>query len=275
MRVDSHQHFWTIERGDYGWLTPEIGPIYRDYGPADLAPNLVRNAIDRTVLVQAAPSVAETHYLLDLAAANDFIAGVVGWVEMSAPDAAELIRSIAENSKLLGIRPMIQDIADPDWMLGETLTPAFEAMLECALTFDALVLPQHLENLRRLLNRYPDLKCVIDHGAKPRIAEKLIDEWATDMGRIASETGAFCKLSGLLTEAGARTAIEQIAPYAQIILDTFGPQRTMWGSDWPVLELAGDYDGWFAMANSLTAGLSDSDRAEIFGGTARRFYGIQ
>lgn len=274
MRIDAHQHFWTLARADYGWLTPETGPLYRDYGPEDLMPLLSRNGINRTVLVQAAPTLAETHYLMALAKTHDFVAGMVGWVDMAAPDAPAVIRELARQPKFVGIRPMIQDIADPDWMLGDDLTPAFRALVETGLTFDALVRPQHLGSLETLLARHRDLKCIVDHGAKPRIADQRIDDWADDLGRIAARTGAYCKLSGLVTEAGETYGPGDIAPYATVILNAFGARRVMWGSDWPVLTLAGDYDGWLAMAEGLVGHLSAEEQREVFGGTARRFYGL-
>lgn len=274
MRIDAHQHFWSLARGDYGWLTPDAGPLYRDYEPRDLAPLLSRNGIDRTVVVQAAPTVAETAYLTTLAQAHEVIAGVVGWVDMAADDAPAAIRALARAPKAVGIRPMIQDIADPDWMLADALTPAFRALVDAGLTFDALVRPHHLAALHTLLRRHPDLRCVVDHGAKPRIADGLIDDWAGDIERIAAETGAYCKLSGLLTEAGRPCGLDDVAPYAGRILAAFGADRVMWGSDWPVVTLAADYDGWLAMATRLVAHLPADQQGDVFGGTARRFYGL-
>ena len=171
-RIDSHQHFWRLERGDYGWLSPALEPIYRDYLPADLEPQLARAGIGSTILVQAAPTVAETRYLLELAQQHAFIAGVVGWVDFEKPDAPEVIEALALDTKLVGLRPMIQDIPDPLWMLNPELGAAFDAMIDHDLVFDALVLPKHLDPLRELASQYPELRMVVDHGCQAAAARR-------------------------------------------------------------------------------------------------------
>ncbi|WP_299648753.1 amidohydrolase family protein [uncultured Jannaschia sp.] len=251
MIVDAHQHFWRLDRGDYGWLTPEAGPIYRDFGPGDLRPLMGANGVGGTILVQAAPSTAETAFLLDIAGREAFVRGVVGWVDFEGPDAPAEIARFAADPKLVGLRPMIQDIADDDWMLRPDLAPAFAAMVAQDLTFDALVFPCHLGRLETLIARHPDLRVVIDHGAKPRIAEGAFDEWAGDMTRLARETPAFCKLSGLVTEAGEEWTPGDLAPYVAHLIEIFGPDRLLWGSDWPVATLACDYGTWLAIARDL------------------------
>ncbi len=177
-RIDAHQHFWNPRRGDYGWLTPAVGPIYRDFMPEDLAPTLTRLGIDGTILVQAAPTVAETIYMLDIAANTPFVAGVVGWVDFTAPDAPDMIARLARDPLLVGLRPMIHDIADDDWMLRDDLAPALHAMTAHGLVFDALVRPRHLPRLARFVTRYPNLAVVIDHGAKPDIRNRAQDDRA-------------------------------------------------------------------------------------------------
>lgn len=273
MRIDAHQHFWRMDRGDYGWLTGKDHPlIARDFLPDDLAPLLKAARIDRTVLVQAAPTEAETHFLLELADASPFIAGVVGWVDFEAPDAASRIARLAARPKLLGLRPMIQDLPDDEWMLRPAPARAFEAMQRGALCFDALVKPRHLPALAELLERHPDLAVVVDHGAKPDISHGEIELWSTCMRHIGRNSAACCKLSGLATEAGAGWSVAALKPYVDVLLESFGPSRLMWGSDWPVLNEAGTYDGWFAAAQELTRHLSQPDREAIFGGTAAKFY---
>lgn len=275
MRIDAHQHFWSLARGDYGWLTPELKPIYRDFLPDDLKPLLDLAGIGGTVLVQAAPSLAETEFLLSIAEQRAFVRGVVGWVDFEGADAPEQIARLAGHSALVGLRPMIQDIADPDWMLRDTLTPAFEAMQAHDLTFDALVLPKHLPNLRRLLTRHPALRVVIDHGAKPPIRDGCLTGWAEDMAALAAETGAWCKLSGLLTEAGDTWRTEDLKPYADHLLSRFGPDRLVWGSDWPVCTLAGNYARWLKATDALLAGIPAVDRDAILGGNAVRAYALK
>lgn len=176
-RIDAHQHFWSVARDDYGWLTPELKPLYRDFLPADLGPELDRHQIAATILVQAAPSVAETRFMLSLADDHSFIKGVVGWVDFERPDAPQQIAELASHAALVGLRPMIQDIADPDWMLQSALTPAFQALIAQDLTFDALTLPPHLPNLIQLLQRHPDMRVVINHGSKPLIRDGLMQPW--------------------------------------------------------------------------------------------------
>lgn len=275
MRIDSHQHFWSLQRGDYHWLTPALDTLYRDFLPPDLQPMLQAAGVQRTILVQAAASVAETEYLLSLAGKHAFIAGVVGWVDMDDPTTAlDDLRRLRENDSLLGVRPMIQDIADPDWMLRDYLTPVFEQLIASNLRFDALVLPAHLKNLRRLLDRHPRLACVIDHAAKPAIASASWQPWADDMAALAAGTNCYCKLSGLLTEAGARTDDDALRPYVEHLLACFGAQRLMWGSDWPVLTLASRYGDWVQQSERLLQHLRVVEQEAIFGTTAKLFYGL-
>ncbi len=275
MQIDAHQHFWRVDRGDYGWLTPEAHPtICRDFGPDDLAPLITAAGVERTVLVQAAPAAAETQSLLEVAHATPFVAGVVGWADFEAPDAAGRIAALAADAALLGLRPMLQDLADDAWILRPQLAPALDAMEAAGLRFDALVTPRHLPHLARFLERRPDLKVVIDHGAKPDIAAGGLADWAAAMRAVAQGSGVFCKLSGLVTEAGDGWTTERLRPFVDVLLEAFGPARLMWGSDWPVVNEAGGYGAWRTAAEALTAHLSAEDRALVFGGTAAAFYGI-
>lgn len=275
MRIDAHQHFWALARGDYGWLTPDLGTIYRDFTPNDLSPLLNAAEIGGTVLVQAAPTRAETDYMLSVAEQTPFIKGVVGWVDFEAPDAPAQISALATNPTLVGLRPMIQDIADPLWMLGDALTPAFVALQRHDLTFDALTLPQHLAPLRTLLARHPDMRVVINHGAKPLIRDGKIRQWADDMAVLAAETTAWCKLSGLITEAPPNWTINDLRPYVNHLLDSFGPSRLIWGSDWPVCTLAGSYEHWLETTDMLLSQLSTTERQAVMGGNAARAYNLR
>jgi L-fuconolactonase len=270
--IDAHQHFWRVDRGDYGWLTPELGAIYRDFMPEDLEPILARHGITGTILVQAAPTVAETRFMLDLAHATQFVKGVVGWADFEAADAPDTIAALASDSLLVGLRPMVQDIADDDWLLRPSLRPALDAMVAQGLVFDALVLPRHLSRLRTLIAHHPDLAVVVDHGAKPLVRERVLEPWATDMETIAAAPRVMCKLSGLVTEAAADWEAADIAPYAEHILRIFGPQRVLFGSDWPVVNLAGGYDRWREAALSFVRAFDAADRAAILGGNAQRRY---
>ncbi|MBM3599751.1 MAG: amidohydrolase [Alphaproteobacteria bacterium] len=277
--IDAHQHFWRLARGDYGWLTPALKPIYRDFGPAELRPLMGASGVDRTILVQAAPTEAETLFMLEVARASGFVVGVVGWVDMEAPDAPARIAALAADPLLRGIRPMIHDIVDPDWMLRRELEPALRTIAERGLVFDLLVRPVHLRNALTLLERHPELSGVIDHGAKPDIrgwspGDADFRRWQADMSVLARQTSADCKLSGLATEAAADWRTDHLRPYVDVLLETFGAQRLIWGSDWPVVDLAGGYGKWHAAAEACIAGLPATDRAAIFGLNAARRYGV-
>jgi L-fuconolactonase len=276
-RVDSHQHFWQLSRGDYSWLTPELEVLYRDFLPQDLKSNLISNKVEQTVLVQAAASVAETEFMLKIADETDFVAGVVGWLDMESDKAIMQLDAFCQNPHFKGIRPMIQDIEDPNWMLKPELDPVYLALIERELTFDALVTPSHLDALYELLTRYPTLKVVIDHGAKPDIAayssgEKSSAQWFEKIALIASETSAHCKLSGLVTEAGENPDYSSVASYMEHLLVCFGANRLMWGSDWPVVYLTAIYIYWLNNIETFLAPLSQNDQQLIWSENAQRFY---
>lgn len=275
--VDAHQHFWRLSRGDYAWLTPELRALYRDFEPGDLAPLLAANNVAATVLVQAAATEEETHFLVELARKHSFIKGVVGWTDFAAPDAAQRIAALAAASGgvLKGLRPMIQDIADPDWVQRPELDAAFAAMIAHDLAFDALVKPAHIPALLARLARHPQLRTVIDHAAKPDITHGSFDAWAPSLECLARETGAYCKLSGLLTEARSGATLDDLAPYVEHVLACFGPERVLWGSDWPVLDLASDYPGWLDMARRLVGRYAPGFEAKVFGETAAQFYRLE
>ena len=276
MRVDAHQHFWRVSRGDYDWMSPEDYPsLCRDYLPDDLAPLLAAARIDRTVIIQAAETVAETEFMLSLAEVTPFIGAVVGWVDFASPDAPATIERLARNPRLAGLRPMLQDLPDPNWILRDDVQPSIRATAAHGLRFDALIKPPQLPAIRRILELYPDLPVVIDHGAKPRIADREIEEWAGHIRAIARDSKAVCKLSGIATEAEPGWTVETMRPYVDILLESFGPSRLMFASDWPVLTLNGDYLGWLAATEALTAHLTGAEKADIYGGTATRFYGLE
>ena len=271
-RVDAHHHVWRVARGDYGWLTPDL-PIHRDYGLEHLRPLL--GEISATVLVQAAPTEAETRFMLDTARRSaGLVRAVVGWVDLAAGDAADRVAAMAGETPLKGLRPMLQDIADTDWVLRPEVRPGLAAMESAGLRLDLLVQPRHLGLLPALADRHPGLPLVVDHGAKPRIADGVWQPWADDIARVARETPALCKLSGLATEAPPEWTAESLRPYVDHLLTEFGPARLMWGSDWPVVDLAGGHARWREATEALLAGLDDPARDAVLGGTAARFYGF-
>ncbi|MFS2077731.1 amidohydrolase [Telluria sp. Tellsp131] len=274
MLVDAHQHFWRLADRNGAWPPPDLAAIYRDFFPPDLAPTLAQHGVARTVLVQSMPNEDDTRFMLGLAHAHPFIGGVVGWADLKAPDAPRRIAALAADPLLKGLRPMLQDIEDDDWIADPALAPSVAAMLRHGLSFDALVLPRHLPALLAFAQRHPILPIVIDHGAKPLIAAGVLEPWRTDIARLAALPQVSCKLSGLVTEAGADWDVDCLRPYVDHLLACFGPQRLIWGSDWPVLHLAADYGRWLAACASLLDGLAGADRLAVFGLNALRFYRI-
>lgn len=274
LRVDAHHHLWRLSRGDYGWLTPETGILYRDVEPAEYAAILQRNGIDRSVLIQAAPTVAETRFLCELARDNPFIAAVVGWVDFADPRSRADLEDLSLLPPFRGVRPMIQDIAEDAWMLRQELTHTFRNLVALDLSFDALIQPRHLRHLAELVTRHPDLRLVINHCGKPEIRDWTPGDadfraWAEGMTWLARNSGALCKLSAMPTRAAPGWTVETFRPYAEVLLSAFGPDRLMWASDWPVLERNGGYDPWLLAAREL---VGDHGAEAIFGGTARSFY---
>jgi L-fuconolactonase len=272
MTIDAHFHCWQLARGDYGWLTPALAPIYRDVAVSDWQAESAPHGVTGGVLVQAAPTEAETAFLLAQADAQPAVLGVVGWLDLAAGDAPARIERLARHPRLKGLRPMLQDMMDAEWILQPALDPALRAMVDCGLVFDALVKPVHLAHILTLAGRYPSLRIVIDHAGKPDIAAGQWQPWADGMVRLASQTGACCKLSGLLTEAGPTPAPGAVQPWAAHVLACFGADRLVWGSDWPVLEMAGSYAQWWAETRQLLAGLSPQAQDAMMDGNARRLY---
>jgi len=272
MRIDAHHHLWTLARGDYDWLTPKLEPIYRDFTLADLAPHLAAGHIDGTILVQAAATEAETLFMLEIAAGAEIVRGVVGWIDFDAADAEARIEAMAAHDLLVGLRPMVQDIGDDDWLLRPALAPLLTAMARHRLVFDALVLPRHLPRLLPVVDRHPDLQFVLDHFGKPMLSTGEIDVWRCDIALLAERDNIVCKLSGLITEARPDWRIDDLRGAVDHALSCFGPQRMLWGSDWPVVDLAGGYARWLAAAETLLADLSPDERADVFGRTAARIY---
>lgn len=270
--IDAHFHSWQLARGDYGWLTPQLKPIYRDVAVPDWWREARPHGLKGGVLVQAAPTEAETLHLLALADAHPEVLGVVGWVDWLAGDAPERIAQLARHPRLKGLRPMLQDMADPDWILQAALAPCLQAMIDHDLVFDALVKPVHLPRLKVLARRHPRLRVVIDHAAKPDIAHGQWQDWADGMAELARDTAWFCKLSGLLTECGPAPQADAARRWARHVLNEFGAERVLWGSDWPVLELAADYTSWWQETRHLLAHLPPAQQHAVLGGNARRAY---
>lgn len=272
-RVDSHQHFWQLSRGDYSWLTPELGVLYQDHLPDQLAPELMKSNVGQTILIQAEESEDEIYFMLAIAEVNKFVAGVIGWIDMEAPNALDNLEHFCESKYFKGIRPMLQDIEDVNWILKDEFTPIFEFMDKKQLTFDALIKDLHISNIQILAQRHPNLSIVINHCAKPDLSKKPSDFWKGRLSNVSACKNVYIKLSGLLTEAPkGQVDVEVIQPYFDHIIDVFGSDRIMWGSDWPVIKLNGDYDIWVSLTNSLLKNHSYEDKRKIWAENARKFY---
>ena len=276
MIVDAHQHFWTLSRGDYPWPNASVAPIYKDFGPTDLAPLLQTAGVNKTVIVQATDTVAETDFILEIAGKTDWVAGVVGWVDLSAEDAIETIDKLGCNPALKGLRPMLQNVEDTNWILQDKVQPALVHMGEVGLCFDALIQPRHLAAIHKVAMRHPDLKIVVDHVAKPAMGDGQRPDpaWLSGMTKLAEMPNVHCKLSGMVTEIGPDWQFADLAPFAEHVLARFGPEKTIFGSDWPVVTLASSYKIWRQTVDRLLSDYTETERAQIMGGNAMSFYNL-
>ena len=271
--VDSHQHFWQVGRFDYPWMTPKVDVLCHDYLPPALEPLLRRNQAGQTILVQASNSVAETRWLLTLANENPSIAGVVGWVDLQSETVGRQLEELASHPKFKGVRHLVESEPAEDWLIQESVVKGLRELSLRGLTYDLLVHTRHLKHAKTAVDECPDLRFVIDHMAKPPIASGKLDEWARELKPLASASNVWCKLSGLVTEASwTDWRVEDFIPYVDKSLEYFGPQRIMFGSDWPVCLLAASYEQVLEVFQTLLADLSEEDRDLIFSKNASQFY---
>jgi L-fuconolactonase len=271
MRIDAHQHYWQIGKHGQVWPTGDLADIFRDFVPATLEADLLRSKIDATIAVQSQPDMRDTDWLLNLADQTPSVAAVVGWADIKAADAESVIKRLAASPKLRGIRPMLQDLPTM-WILDPAVEPAIDAMIANKLTFDALIRPIHIQSVTRFAHAHQALTIVVDHAAKPIIAEKMPEQWVRDLAELAKSPNVYCKISGLITEANNDWSFRDIGPYVDLLLHLFGPERTMWGSDWPVILLRGSYECWYEFVWSRTSVLGEAALAAVFGGTAAKVY---
>jgi L-fuconolactonase len=276
LSIDAHQHFWQLgHKGfDYRWLdAPPVAPIRRDYLPADLKPLIDRVHVDRTVFVQTQHNVEENRWVLGLADEYPFIAGVVGWVDLASPKCEEQVEEFKRSPKFVGVRHITQDEPDDDFIVRDDVLRGLKVLEKHALPFDLLFYTKHLKHAATLAQRLPGLSMVIDHLAKPHIKERQFDDWLVDFRAAAKHPNLYCKLSGMVTEADWKAwKPADLKPYVQAALELFGPGRLMFGSDWPVCELAASYDRVYYGLVEALGPISDSERRAIFGGTAERYY---
>jgi L-fuconolactonase len=275
MRIDAHQHFWNLEKVKYPWLVPAFGPIYRTIEAAELEPLLKANGIDKTVIVQAADSYEDTEYMLETAAQYDWVAGVVGWVPLNKPDeAAKKLEHYTKNPLFKGIRHLIHDEKDPNWVVQPEVIEGLKELASFGLTFDVVaVLPEHLQHVATLAEQIPSLKLVIDHLGHPPIKDKQMEPWASLIKKAAAYPNVYAKLSGLSTLADWESwSAEDIKPYIDYAFDIFGAERLLFGSDWPVANLAGDYTKVYSETIKALKGRSQAQIDAVMGETAIQFY---
>ena len=273
--IDAHQHFWNLERVEYPWLTPDQEPIYRTFEESDLDPLLGKAGVDRTVIVQSMDSYADTEYMVEVADRWPTIAGIVAWVPLTRPDeAADALDRYAADRRIVGIRHLIHEEADPDWLLRADVQDGLDLLVARELTFDVVaVLPRHLEHVPYLSERHPRLRMVIDHLAKPPIADRGWQPWAGLLRASAENPNVYTKLSGLNTAArwDSWTA-DDLRRYTDYALEVFGAARVMYGGDWPISVLAGGYAKVWEETQRLVGPLTAAERSHILGGTAASFY---
>jgi len=275
MIIDSHQHFWIYETEKHAWIDDEMKAIRKDFLPENLKSIYQENGIDGCVAVEADQTEAETIFLLDLADKNDFIKGVVGWLDLRASNIESVLEKYSRFPKLKGLRHVVQAEADHNFMLRPAFLNGIAALEKHNLTYDILIFPHQLGAALELVRRFPNQKFVIDHIAKPYIKDGFYDGWATLMKAISSYSNVYCKLSGMITEADYNHwTPEQIEPYMQLVLDTFGTKRILFGSDWPVCLVAGNYTKTKELVTNFIAKLTLEDQAAIMGGNAMQFYNL-
>lgn len=271
--IDAHQHFWRYVAADYGWIGPAT-PLARDRLPGDVRGAMDAAGIDAAIAVQARQDEDETRWLLGLAAADARLVGVVGWTDLRAPDAAGRIAAL-RTDRLVGLRHIVQDEPDDSFLLGGDFIRGVRTCVAAGLTYDILVYPRQAPHVPHFLDAVGDGRFVLDHGGKPPIAGAGWQPWADAVAAIARHPGVWCKLSGLVTEADhIAWTLDDIARYADHLLDCFGPERLIFGSDWPVCLLAADYAGVHALADALVASRCPDHHAAIFGGNAHAAYAL-
>ena len=272
-KIDSHQHFWNTKRLDYPWMPPPPSVLQRNYLPAELEPLLKANDIDGTVLVQAHQSVKEANFLLDIAEANDFVAGVVAWVDLTSPDVGDVLDELMKRPKLVSIRHQVENDPDVAWLSREESVRGLREVAERELCYDLLVKPPHLKYVPALAEKIPELRMVVNHIAKPLIAEDIMEPWADEIAAVAKIPGVYCKVSGMVTEADHESwSVEGLKPYINHIVDIFGINRLMFGSDWPVCLLAATYEQVVGAVLEAMEPLSEEHTAKFMGGNATDFY---
>ena len=275
-RIDAHQHFWQFDPVRDSWITPDMSAIRHDFLPADLKPLLDRNGMDGSVVVQTCQEESDNQFMLKLAKENDFVKGVVGWVDLCSPNVEERLKYYKDNHpKIKGFRHVLQGEPDEKFMLRDDFRHGVGLLNKYGFTYDILIYPNHLKYAKQLVMEFPDQKFVIDHLAKPYIKLKIVDQWKNDLEDLAMFKNVYCKVSGMITEAdwyAWRT--QDFTPYLDAVFNAFGTSRLMYGSDWPVCLVAGGYNRALEILQIYVSGLSQEEQDQFFGRNAINFYNL-
>jgi L-fuconolactonase len=276
MKIDSHQHFWKYNETEYGWMGAGMERLKRDHLPGELAGLLKANGIKGTIAVQARQSIEESRWLLNLADENDFMKGVVGWVDLRSDGLELQLEEFAEHKEFVGVRHVVHDEPDNEFMLREDFQAGIGKLKNYDLTYDILIFPKHIKCAEKLVRKFDEQRFVVDHIAKPFIKDRVIEPWRTEMAKLAECGNVYCKVSGMVTEAlwdGCKK--EDFVPYMEAVLEIFGPNRVMFGSDWPVCTVAAEYEQVVGIVEDFISGLSSSEQVRVMGGTAVEFYSLR
>ena len=273
MRIDAHHHFWRYKPAEYEWIDDALAAIRRDFMPLDLKRELESVGFDGAVCAQARQTLEETNWLLDLADAHDFLKGVVGWAPLTHFNVRKILDGLASRHKLKGIRHVVQDEPDDDFILRADFNAGVRLVTEFGLAYDILIYERHLPQSIEFVDRHPNQVFILDHLAKPKAKEDEVEPWRTNIRRLAERDNVYCKVSGLVTEADWKRWTEtQLFVYLETVLDAFGPYRLMFGSDWPVCLVASSYEKWYEVVSRSCEKLTRDEQARIFGGTAIEAY---
>ena len=274
--IDAHQHFWELGRFGYEWLDADAcQPIKRTYLPQDLQPHLEANGVERSIFVQTQHDLAENDWVLELCEQHAFLAGMVGWVDLASPECEAQLEKYRDHPSFVGVRHVTHDEPDDDFIVRDDVLRGLAVLEKHRVPFDLLFFVKHLKHAKTLGEKFPELPMVIDHLSKPEIKTQNFANWEANFRAAATFPNVYCKISGMVTEADwERWSTNDLRPYVEIALDAFGPERCMYGSDWPVCELAATYDQVIGAAREILSTLSEAEQARVFGGTAAEFYGL-
>ena len=275
MRIDSHQHFWKYSPVEYAWIGDDASAIKRDFMPQELKTEMKRAGIDASISIQARQTLEETEFLLSLAAENACVAGVVGWAPLLSDKLPQILETLCRNPKLKGLRHVLQDEPDDKFILSKEFNLGISLLKEFDLSYDILIYERHLPQVIKFADMHPEQRFVLDHVAKPRIRDGVLEPWRKNMFELAKRANVHCKISGMLTEADPKSwTLETLLPYLKTALEAFGPERLLFGSDWPVCLLACEYERWVAVAENFISQLSQPEKDAIMGKNAMKFYKV-